>query len=151
MGMLKTVLKTRPILCVLIGGSLVGLVGCGNRSLPNNSGSNQNSSSPAAGTTPSLPAGPMPNNVPPSGNANDPKFTTKHYSGVGVITKINQDMGTVGLDHEEIKGLMPAMSMEYYLKEKSLLVGLKVGQKVDFTIEDYGNNETISAITPRTK
>jgi Cu/Ag efflux protein CusF len=55
----------------------------------------------------------------------------------------------VELNHEEIKGLMPPMTMEYYVKDKALLQGIKVGQKVDFTIEDWGGNETISAITPR--
>ncbi|MEO7506800.1 MAG: copper-binding protein [Pyrinomonadaceae bacterium] len=74
---------------------------------------------------------------------------TKHYNGVGVVTKIDNDLGTVGLDHEEIKGLMPAMSMEYYVKEKSMLKAVKVGQKVDFTVEDVSANESISALTPK--
>lgn len=89
---------------------------------------------------------------PPPAPAETPFVpVTKHYNGVGVVTKIDNDMGTVGLDHEEIKGLMPAMSMEYYVKDKAMLKAVKVGQKVDFTVEDVSGNESISALTPKTE
>src|SRR5262245_45281672 len=62
----------------------------------------------------------------------------KQYDGVGVITKVDTNIGSVELNHEEIKGLMPAMTMEWYLKDRKMLAGLKVGAKVDFTIEYIG-------------
>lgn len=94
------------------------------------------------------PAKPTP---PPAPTATPFVPVTKHYNGVGVVTKIDNNMGTVGLDHEEIKGLMPAMSMEYYVKDKAMLKAIKVGQKVDFTVEDVSGNESISALTPKTQ
>lgn len=120
---------------------VLGLSGCGNTS-----GSNNGKATPTPAPGQPIPAGPSgqpPGNVALSPS---PDIPIKHFDGVGVITKINQDLGSVELDHEEIKGLMPPMKMEYYLKEKSMLPGLKVGQKVDFTIEDRGGNESISAI-----
>ncbi|CAN5857551.1 hypothetical protein BH20ACI4_BH20ACI4_32470 [soil metagenome] len=35
----------------------------------------------------------------------------KRFDGTGVVTKLNLELGSVELDHEEIKGSMPAMIM----------------------------------------
>jgi Cu/Ag efflux protein CusF len=59
------------------------------------------------------------------------------------------ELGSVELDHEDIPGLMPAMIMEFYVKDKQMLVPLKVGDKVEFTIEEKNNTEIISAIKKR--
>jgi Cu/Ag efflux protein CusF len=68
------------------------------------------------------------------------------YTGKGKVTKINLQAPSVELDHEEIQGLMPAMVMEFYVTEKSLLDGIKVGDKVDFQIEYKGGTEKIMSI-----
>ena len=69
-----------------------------------------------------------------------------NYDGKGVVTKINNELGSVEVNHEEIKDLMPAMQMEFYVKDKALLKGLAVGDKVDFTVEYKHPTEIISAI-----
>lgn len=74
----------------------------------------------------------------------NPKIKT--FNGVGVVTKINAELVSVELDHEEIKGLMPAMRMEFYVKEKSELETLKVGDKVGFVLEDNAGAERIISI-----
>jgi Cu/Ag efflux protein CusF len=58
------------------------------------------------------------------------------HEGVGVIEEVNADASTVQINHEEIKGYMPPMSMPYKVRDKSLLEQIKTGDKVDFTIED---------------
>lgn len=58
------------------------------------------------------------------------------YEGVGVIEEVNTETATVQINHDEIKGYMPPMSMPYKVKDKSLLDQVKTGDKVDFTIED---------------
>ncbi len=81
-----------------------------------------------------------------------PSQETKQYHGVGVVTKVvtenpyDKSLASVELNHEEIVGLMPPMTMEFYVKEKSLLKNIKVGDKVDFTIEEKGGTEIISQI-----
>lgn len=91
--------------------------------------------------------------APANTEARPPTPETKSYYGAGVVTKIvlenpyDKSLASVELDHGEIVGLMPPMKMEFYVKEKSLLKGLKVGDKVDFTIEDTGGAERVSAIT----
>jgi Cu/Ag efflux protein CusF len=61
----------------------------------------------------------------------------------GVVTKINLEMGSIELDHEDIPGIMPKMIMEFFVKNKKMLDGLKVGDKVNFTLEDNKGAETI--------
>ena len=74
------------------------------------------------------------------------KSKIKLFDGKGVVTKINLELVSVELDHEEIKGLMPKMTMEFYVKEKSQLEKLKVGDKVDFVLEDNAGAEQIISI-----
>lgn len=71
----------------------------------------------------------------------------KIYDGIGVVTKINLKLVSVELNHEEIKGLMPKMTMEFYVKEKLELEKLKVGDKVEFVLEDNAGAEQIVSIT----
>ena len=61
---------------------------------------------------------------------------TTVYQGVGLVEEVHKDTATVQINHEEIKGLMPAMSMPYRVKDKALLDAVKPGDKVDFTVED---------------
>ncbi len=66
-----------------------------------------------------------------------------------MITKINTELGSVELNHEEIKCLMPAMQMEFYVSDKAMLNNLKVGETVDFVLEDNAGAERIIGIKKR--
>lgn len=90
-----------------------------------NTVSQQNSSEPHAAST-----------QPKDGN----------YPGHGKVTKINVDLGSVELDHKEIVGVMPAMIMEFYVKDKTILKDIKVGDEVDFVLEYKHPTETILSI-----
>jgi Cu/Ag efflux protein CusF len=57
------------------------------------------------------------------------------FHGIGVVTAIDPATGSLTLDHEEIKGLMPAMEMMYRVDPRSLSEGLRAGDKVDFAVE----------------
>ena len=74
------------------------------------------------------------------------KSKARTFSGKGVVTKINLELVSVEVDHEEIKGLMPPMKMEFYVKEKRELEALKLGDKVDFVLEDNAGQEVIISI-----
>ncbi len=65
------------------------------------------------------------------------------YNGKGKVTKINLELVSVELDHEEIKDVMPRMIMEFYVSEKSELEKLKVGDEVDFVLEYKDGQEKI--------
>jgi Cu/Ag efflux protein CusF len=69
------------------------------------------------------------------------------YPGKGKVTKINLELGSVEMDHEEIAGVMPAMRMEFYASDKKMLDGLKVGDTVDFTLRYKDHTETVVGIS----
>lgn len=87
---------------------------------------------PAPTTTAPLPAP----SIPKDGN----------YDGKGEVTKINPELGSIELKHEDMPGLMPAMQMEFFVKDKALLKGLAVGDKVDFVVEYKHPTEIITSI-----
>ena len=68
------------------------------------------------------------------------------YHGVGVIESLDIDQKQIQINHEEIKDYMPAMSMPYRVKHKSLMDGLKAGDKVEFTIHDSGQGPVLTDI-----
>ncbi|MCM3905078.1 MAG: copper-binding protein [Pyrinomonadaceae bacterium] len=70
----------------------------------------------------------------------------KPYPAKGVITIINLKEGWVEIDHEEIEGLMPAMQMEWPVKDRSQMESLRVGDKVEFTVVETGKGEIITEI-----
>ena len=65
-----------------------------------------------------------------------PTVETKTYYGAGVVKSLNPKQLSIEIDHEDIKDLMPAMQMSFYVKDKSLLKGLKAGDRVEFTLEN---------------
>ncbi len=65
------------------------------------------------------------------------------YPGTGKVTKINVELGSVELDHEEIEEVMPKMIMEFFVSDKKLLSGLKPGDVIDFTLRYKDGQETI--------
>ena len=71
---------------------------------------------------------------------------TTTYQGVGVVKGTDAKRPSIDIDHQEIKGLMPAMRMEFYVKDKSLLDGLRSGDQIEFTIENGVGGEKITAI-----
>lgn len=55
--------------------------------------------------------------------------------GVGIVESFDQERATIQIDHEEIKGVMPAMNMSIAVKDKVLLDSVNPGDKIDFWVE----------------
>jgi len=72
--------------------------------------------------------------------------TVHIYHGVGVVESLDTDQKQIQINHEEIKDYMPAMSMPYRVKHKSLMDGLKAGDKIEFTIHDSGQGPVLTDI-----
>ena len=91
---------------------------------------------------------PPPNTTTPAQNTTTLVFPKDgNYPGKGKVTKIDLNIGSVEFHHEEIVGLMPAMIMEFYVKDKAILDGINVGDNVDFVLEYKHPAETIVSIT----
>ena len=70
----------------------------------------------------------------------------KPYYGTGVVNLINIKEGWVEINHESIEGLMPAMQMEFWVKDRALLNTVRVGDKVNFTVVETGKGEFITEL-----
>ena len=61
---------------------------------------------------------------------------TRFYQGVGTVEEIDKANARLQLNHEAIEGYMPAMRLPYKVKDMSLLDKVKLGDRVEFSIED---------------
>jgi Cu/Ag efflux protein CusF len=75
-----------------------------------------------------------------------PRLPVRTFRGKGIVRLINVEEGWFEIDHEEIEGLMPAMQMEWSVRDKSLLKSVSVGDQVDFTLEDDNGNEVVTEL-----
>ena len=67
----------------------------------------------------------------------------------GEVRRIDKDAGRVTLKHGEIKSLdMPPMTMVFALRDKTLLDGLKAGDKVRFKAVNEAGRYTITSMQP---
>ena len=68
------------------------------------------------------------------------------YEVHGVVRGVNLEFEQVVIEHEDIPGLMPAMTMNFDLADPSLLEGLEKGQHVSFTLRHTPQSYTITRI-----
>jgi Cu(I)/Ag(I) efflux system periplasmic protein CusF len=65
----------------------------------------------------------------------------------GEVRKVDMDGGKLTLKHAEIKSLdMPAMTMVFVVKDKSLLEKVKAGDKIKFKAVNDGGKYTVTEI-----
>lgn len=107
---------------------------CSSPSATNNAGAPQAGTALKSSPSPVVSPTPVPTSITPKNG---------DYNAKGVVTKINLEQASVELNHEDIPGLMPPMIMEFFVTEKKLLDGLKVGDKVDFVIRYKDHTEKI--------
>ena len=62
------------------------------------------------------------------------------YQGKGVVREVQSEYGQVVIAHEDIPGLMPAMTMNFDVPDAELLERLTPGQSIDFTLEFTGRS-----------
>lgn len=60
------------------------------------------------------------------------------YNGRGWVVGLDEKAKKITLKHEEIKGLMPAMTMEFPVGLPKLLDGVRQGDRVRFTLRPQG-------------
>ena len=71
---------------------------------------------------------------------------TKTYEAVGTVKAIDVKLPSIEINHEDIKGLMPAMQMQFHVKDRVLLEGIAPEDRITFTIENGVGGLRIVAI-----
>ena len=72
--------------------------------------------------------------------------SVKQYAAHGVVVKLLSEDSQVVIAHDDIPGLMPAMTMNFYVADPKMLEKLAPGQEIDFTLEVRGSRYRITEI-----
>ena len=75
-----------------------------------------------------------------------PTVLGKPYPGKGIVKIINLKEGWVEIEHEDIKDLMPAMTMEFWVRNPSIMKGISVGDKVDFVVLEDSKGQYLTEL-----
>lgn len=78
----------------------------------------------------------------PSRSANEEASHSAH----GIVKNVDAKAGTVTIDHEDIPGVMMAMTMTYAVADPAALQNVAVGQAVDFRIQKEGSHFVVTEI-----
>ena len=86
---------------------------------------------------------------PAAAKTEDAKDAAKVYQAVGVVESINDARTTVQINHEDIKDLMPAMSMHFEVQSPALLEQVAPGNRVSFTLQQTPHGLVITELRKR--
>jgi Cu/Ag efflux protein CusF len=81
---------------------------------------------------------------PPADQRSQRPGADQRFHGQGTVVAIDPQKGTVTLDHGEITGLMPPMTMEFVVDAREALQELQPGDIVTFTLRPRGVTVTIA-------
>jgi Cu/Ag efflux protein CusF len=70
----------------------------------------------------------------------------RRFHGQGTVVTVDPQKGTVTLDHAEIPGLMPPMTMAFVVDSPEALQGLQPGDTVTLTLQPRGVTVTIAGL-----
>jgi protein SCO1/2 len=59
---------------------------------------------------------------------------TRRHAGHGIVREVAVEEGQVLLAHDEIPGVMPAMTMNFAIYDAALLASLQAGDEIDFEL-----------------
>ena len=67
------------------------------------------------------------------------------YPARGVVESVDRESAQVLIDHEDVPGLMPAMTMNFTVPEAAVLEGLASGQIIEFALRFTGRSYEVEA------
>src|SRR5215510_11287939 len=62
--------------------------------------------------------------------------STRYFCGIGRVVSIDGDKSGVTINHQTIKGYMPAMTMHFKAEDPSVMGDVAAGETVRFTLKD---------------
>lgn len=71
----------------------------------------------------------------------------RHHHGRGVVEDVQPETGQIVIAHEDIPGLMPAMTMNFDVSDRKLLETLAPGDAIDFDVAFTGKAYIVTRAT----
>jgi Cu/Ag efflux protein CusF len=72
--------------------------------------------------------------------------TEARWSARGIVRVISPKINRIFIDHEDIPGLMEAMTMGFEPADPKLLAGLAPGDRIRFTLQKKGEQLLVTAV-----
>lgn len=72
----------------------------------------------------------------------------ERFEGVGVVKDVRPDLKQIVIDHEDIPGLMPGMTMNFDVPDPAVLEGVAAGQRVHFQLTFDGRVYRVVDVQP---
>ncbi|HUF04317.1 MAG TPA: copper-binding protein [Aridibacter sp.] len=69
---------------------------------------------------------------------------TQIYQVKGVVRGIDKNQKEIAIEHEEIPGLMSAMTMDFKVSDPAMLEDVAPGDEIDFELERKGSDLTVT-------
>jgi protein SCO1/2 len=63
-----------------------------------------------------------------------PDDTTRHYETRGIVRGLAPDRRTIGIEHQDIRGFMPSMTMPLSARNPKEILDLKIGNGISFRL-----------------
>ena len=77
-----------------------------------------------------------------------PPEPVEEHAMHGVVLKLDSEAHTITVKHDEIKGFMGAMTMEYSIHDKEQFARIKPGGWIDATVVSKGREFSLENIKP---
>lgn len=137
-----------------VAASIAVVAGCGRQESENASASTSMQSMPdnaAASDQESMKDMPMPNASPSEVSAQGAATEAQMHATKGTIQSVDREAGTVKIAHEAVPDLnWPAMTMNFKVRDKQDLAGLKEGEQAEFQFtEESAGRYAITKISPQ--
>jgi Cu(I)/Ag(I) efflux system membrane fusion protein len=77
------------------------------------------------------------------------KVSEQVHKGQGTVNRVDKNAGKINLSHDAIASLnWPAMTMDFQVRDKALLEGVKPGARVDFEVAQTPRGPVIIRLKP---
>jgi len=73
----------------------------------------------------------------------------RRYEARGIVREVDPELRQLVIEHEDIPGLMPAMTMNFEVADPRILAAAKPGEAVDFEVSFDGRSYRITRLDPR--
>lgn len=80
------------------------------------------------------------------GRSNNAEQGSQHYDTRGVVRGFSPDRSTVEIQHENIPGFMPSMTMPFVPRDRTEIAGLKTGDAISFRMTVTKNDFWIDQV-----
>src|ERR1039458_304124 len=69
-----------------------------------------------------------------------PNSSTRRYDARGIIRAVAPDRRAIDVEHEDIRGFMPSMTMSFSVRDSKQIAGMRIGDAISFRLTVTDND-----------